>query len=132
MAGMRVTRAMDYLKRKLDSTVSRKVTFIAGNNSLEDIDAVPVTANFVDYVSDDIAVSAQRFDWIVKADELRFAGVKLAPQPGWQIKVDLDDGRVAWYVAYSDQGSRCYDVEDQLGILYVIHTKLDRVEVRAA
>lgn len=132
MAGMRMTKAMNFIKRKLDSTVSRTVTIIAGHNSLEDIDAVPVTANFADYASGEYVVNAQRFDWIVKADELRFAGQKLAPQPGWQIKVELDDGRMAWYSVFSDQGSRCYDVEDQLGILYVLHTKLERVETGSA
>lgn len=133
MAGMTMQKAMRYLKRKLDATVAQHVTLIApgegGGESLEDVEAVPVTASFRDYTTDEFAGSAQEFDWIVKEADLVFplAG-KRAPADGWQLRLPLDDGRTAVYVVRPSGAGRCYDVEDPLGILMIVHTKLEKIE----
>lgn len=128
MAGLTIDKAMRHLKRKLDRTAARQVTIIADNESCEGLDAVPVTANFAELLAGEYAVSAQRFDWIVEADKLRFAGEKREPKPGWEIRLALDDGRTAVYRLFAEDGGRCFEVEDALGILLNLHTKLERVE----
>lgn len=133
MAGMTITNAMRWMKRKLDSTASRTVTVIApgeaGGESIDGLDAVPVASNFVELVSDDYAVTAKDCDWIFQADELVFplAG-KREPADGWQIRYVREDGRTAVFVVRPNGAGRCFDVEDALGILVMVHSKLERVE----
>lgn len=134
MPGMRMQNAIRYMKRKLDDTVAVDVKIVAGNTAIDTIDAIPVQANFQDFVTEGFAKTAQQFDWIVQSDKLVFPDAgKLEPKQGWEIRWrSTIPGRghlLAVYVAQNDDRKRCFDVEDNLGMLFNIHTILDRVEI---
>ena len=133
MPGMRMQNAIRYMKRKLDNTVAVDVKIVAGNTAIDTIDAIPVQANFQDYVVEGFAKTAQQFDWVVQSDKLIFPDAgKLEPKQGWELRwrstIPGRENLVAVYVAQNDDRKRCYDVEDNLGMLFNIHTILDRVE----
>lgn len=135
MPGMRMQNAIRYMKRKLDDTVAVDVKIVAapGNAVIDTIDAIPIQANFQDYVIEGFAQTAQQFDWIVQSDKLVFPGAgKLEPKQGWELRwrstISGREHLVAVYVAQNDDRKRCFDVEDNLGLLFNIHTILDRVE----
>lgn len=137
MPGMRMQNAIRYAKRKLDDTVAVDVKIVAmlqtGNTAIDTIDAIPVQANFQDFVVEGFAKTGQQFDWIVQSDKLVFPSVgKLEPKAGWELRwrstITGRENLVAVYVAQNDDRKRCFDVEDNLGLLFNIHTILDRIE----
>jgi hypothetical protein len=128
MAGMRMETALRYLKRSLDSAGGRIVDIrLPGGESIEGIEAVPVTAQFDAVTTEEFSSSAQTFHWIVKTTDLIANGVRVEPETGWEIWDLSEEGTYSIYRAQPEGESRAYDLEDQYGILCTIHTKLDRV-----
>lgn len=121
-------RAARWTKDRMDRTASIPVTVRDGNEACEGIMAIPGQTSFSTYNLDEFTGTAKSFDWCVEASELIFNGQRREPKKGWEVRQLLDDGRTAVYLAVADGGSRCYDVMDQTGLLYRIHTKLDRIE----
>lgn len=125
--GNLLERAARMIKTGLDASCSKPVTIIDGPDSLESIKAIPGQSSFTTFGVDEHVGTAKTFDWCVAADQLIFRGEKREPKPKWEIHVPLDGNRTAVYIATAQDGGRCFDVMDQLGLLYRIHTVLDRI-----
>lgn len=124
-----LSRAVSRLKVGIDAAAEVQVEIRADGESLEDLHATPGRKDFAQYLADEYRGSSIDFEWIVAADALRFSdGVKREPAEGWQIRRKLDDGRVAVMIAAATTGVRVFDPVDQLGVLYRIHSVLDRIE----
>lgn len=119
-------RAARWTKARLDNAAAIEVTVRDGNEAIEQVKAIPGQSSFASFSMDEHSGTAKTFDWIVSAADLVFDGEKREPQKGWEIWHRLDDGRTAVYLALPID-ARCFDVVDQLGILYRIHTNLDRI-----
>lgn len=98
------------------------------NQSIDAIDAVPGRRDIAQFNVGEYVGTAEIFDWIVVEQDLVLEGHKKEPAEGWEIWHRLDDGRTAVYVARPATGTRVFDVLDQLGLMYRIHTKLERIE----
>lgn len=124
-----LTRGVRLLKAGLDAAAEVTIEIRADGESLEDLCATPGRKDFAQYLADEYRGSSVDFEWIVAADDLRFSdGVKREPAAGWEIRRALPDGRVAVLLASATTGARAFDPVDQLGILYRIHSLLDRIE----
>src|SRR5690606_18779771 len=121
-------RAVKSLKVGLDATASVRVDYVRGTKSIESLKAIPGRTDFEQYTLDESVGTAKAFDWIVAEQDLFLEGKKIQPEPGDQVWFTLSNGKRAIYIAMATGTSRCFDVVDQLGILYRVHTKLDRVE----
>ena len=71
----------------------------------------------------------QAFDWAVREADLFVDGLKREPESGWEIRW-RPEGReeVRTYTLFPVTGERCFDVMDQLGVMYRLHTKLTGIE----
>ena len=98
------------------------------NEVIEAIDACPGRRDFQQYAVDEYAGSTEVFDWIVVEQDLIFLGKKMQPEEGWQIRYVLEDGRTAIYKAAPNGGKRVFDVLDNIGLMYRIHTNLSSIE----
>jgi hypothetical protein len=124
-------RAARWQKDRLDSQTAVDVIVRDGSEATDGIKAIPGQSDFLQYALDEHTGTAKTFDWAVAANELLFAGQKREPQDGWEIWHELEDGRTAVYLVIAASGTRCFDVMDHLGVLFRIHTKLDRIEPAA-
>lgn len=121
-------RGIRWHRDKLPDAAAVEVEIRAGNEVIERMQAVPARRDFQQYAVEELAGTAEVFDWIVAEQDLIFSGVKRQPDDGWEIRYRLEDGRTVVYIALPTAGSRCFDVLDQLGLMYRIHTKFERVE----
>jgi hypothetical protein len=122
-------RGARFNRSKLPKAAAVTVEIRAGTEAIESIQAIPGRHNFQQYIVEDAAGTAEPFDWIVAEQDLVFpiAG-KIQPAADWQVRRPLDDGRIAVFVVRPAAGTREFDVVDQLGLMYRIHTKFDRYE----
>lgn len=119
-----LTRVRDILPDAAGVTVEVR----AGNEVIEQLSAAPGRRDFQQYAVDEFAGTAEVFDWIVAEQDLVFAGTKKEPAEGWEIRLRLNDGRTAVYLAAPTGNKRVFDVLDNLGLMYRIHSNLDRIE----
>ena len=101
---------------------------IAADDVIQTLIATPGRRDFQQYAVDEFAGTAEVFDWIVAEQDLMFGGTKMEPAEGWEIRLVLPDCRTAVYVPAPTGGKRVFDVLDSLGLMYRIHTNLDRIE----
>jgi hypothetical protein len=121
-------RGIRWLRDKAPDAAAVEVEVRAGNQVIERLDAIPGRRDFQQYLVEDFAGTDEIFDWIVVEQDLIFGGVKKQPEDGWEIRYRTEGGSIGVYVAMPGTGTRCFDVLDQLGLLYRVHTKLDRIE----
>lgn len=131
--GLDIASAVAWAKERLDSTRAVEVTIIApgeaGGESIDGLKAVPLTRAFEDFPTDEFAVKAQTFDWLVTANDLTFpiAG-KLEPVEGWELRYVRDDGETEIYEVRPERGSKAFSFGDPLQKTLILHTKKSRVE----
>lgn len=126
-----IPTAMAWAKQRLDDTRALEVTVVAGVESVEQVRAIPITRSFDDVVSDEFAVKAQTFDWLLEAEDLTFplAGQQ-EPAEGWEIRyVRPEDNRTEVYEVRPETGNRLFEFGDPQRLTYIVHTKLARVEL---
>jgi hypothetical protein len=128
MARTLLERGIRWHRDKLPDAAAVEVEVRAGNQVIERIQAVPGRRDFSQYTVEDFSGTDEIFDWVMVEQDLIFGGVKKQPESGWEIRHRRDDGSVSVWVVMPAAGSRCFDVIDQLGLLYRVHAKLDRIE----
>ena len=121
-------RAPLWLKKHADVAAAIEVTIRDGIEAIELVSAVPGQSNFEAFNLDEHVGTSKTFDWIVSEQDLMFVGGKREPKTGWEVWQTLPDGRKAVYLVVAEPGTKCFDVVDHLGILFRIHSKLDRFE----
>lgn len=127
MATSILERGARWLKDRLDVSAAVNVRYVADNESLDELAAVPGRRDIEQYLLEESPASAQSFDWCVLADDLVIGGQRIDPRPPHQILYEMSDGRTAVYKVLPDPTERSSDTMDQLGIMIRIHTKLDRI-----
>lgn len=121
-------RGAQMFRDKLPQAASQTVELRTPLGVIEQLSAVPGRRDFAQYTVGDASGTDEVFDWIVAEQDLVIGGQKREPESDWEIRWRRPDGRLAIYEVLPGTGTRCFDVVDQYGILYRVHTKLSRVE----
>lgn len=128
MADSLLKRASRWIRDKSLLAAHETIEIRTDEGVIDAIEAIPMRRRFDSYNVDDALGTDAAFDWGIAEQDLLIAGLKVEPKTGWELRWRLEDGRTAVYVATAQTGTRCFDVMDQLGMLYRIHTLLDRIE----
>lgn len=124
-------RGLTWLQKSLPDAAAETVSISTGRTgndvSIESVQAVPGRRDYNQYAASEWVGTEEVFDWIVCEQDLLFNDVKREPQEGWEIRWMMPDQRTAVYRAMPTGNSRAFDVLDQLGRFYRIHTKLIEV-----
>jgi len=121
-------RGTRFLADKGPRAAAVSVTIHTPQGTIGPLDAIPGRRDFAEFSAGESDGTVAEFDWIVAADALFVDAQKREPAPGWEVHWRDGDGNTRVYVALPVTGTRCFDVSDRLGMLYRIHTKLDRVD----
>jgi hypothetical protein len=127
-------RGVKFHRSKLPDVSAETITIIAGNGAIEELEAVPGRRDFAEFTIGDTPATEEVFDWIVAEQRLVINEVKVEPQEGWLIKWRKKDengdptGPTFVYRVSRGNMPRCFDVLDQLGLTYRIHTNLVAIE----
>lgn len=132
MATTLLRRGAQWFRDKVPDAAAETVEVRAGADAIATLEAIPGRRDYLQFTSDEYAGTAESFDWICAEQDLIFNDAKKQPDDGWEIRLVLADERVAVYKVLPATGGKCFTVVDQLGLMYRIHTKLDRIETPQA
>lgn len=127
-----LTRGARWLRGKLPVAAAVNVEIVSTADGVLAIEAIPGRHDFQQYVVEEAVGTDEVFDFIVAEPDLVFPLTgKQQPAKGWEIRHTREDGRVAVFLVQPGSGTRVFDVVDQLGLMYRVHTILDRLEEAA-
>lgn len=117
-----MSRAAEFVARKLAASVSRPVTYVRGSDSV----ALDATVGRSAFEVDDGhgVVRFETRDYVVRMDALVLGGQATQPRRGDRIEEDAGNGTAVAYEVVNVAGSPEWRPCDSSRVLIRIHTKL--------